>query len=549
MSSPALLLFCSNGPPAYISYLSLFVLWPNMTEYATDPEAIHEFLTARDRTNNWVSVHSQGIHFAAPSSPPSTISDDPDAPSYGPSESDSASTHSLPPRMVLRYPDGRPDVPISSDGAPSPTSSRRDYKYGPQSSSHHSRSRSGSQAPPPAHPADIPPPARYAQTLSYATGSRYAPSAHPHITPPRSPESIRVLPSRQAEDSHSPIRVQASNTSHRSRGPAAQAIFQPQGHPPSIHPSTHNDRYPPLADPLHTSNRSVIAPTPQHPSASAQTPSYAAAPGGIAQSHSQPASASYTSGSRFYEHAGTASRVQSQLPYTYAPPAIVYAPSSRHRGPNYNPPAIVYSPSSHGHHRRAPAPGIAYSRSDPLPHPTQYSPQAHAGGTPFPSAHGSSSHHSQSLSHRHSDSREDGRARSRASSAVRGRPPARDMAYSQPARARTRSPTPSLSESDTASDTSGSTYYVLPSPGQKVQIVVSFISDRSCAGQGALRDRTDRTIPRVFHILDRCAEMSRTHRPCAGAEFFVRVHDAWAQVPTLALKREQPEKAVLPATI
>ncbi|KAI0628620.1 hypothetical protein C8Q77DRAFT_1067804 [Trametes polyzona] len=446
-----------------------------MTEYATDPEAIQEFLTARDRTNNWVSVHSQGIHFIHPSSPPSTISDDPDAPSYGPSESDSASTHSVPPRMVLRYPDGRPDVPISSDGVPSPTSSRRDHKYGPQSSSsRHTRSRSGSHTHPPAPTADVPPPARYAQTLSYATGSRYAPSAHPHISPPRSPESIRVLPSRQPEDSsQSPARVQASSSSHRSRGPAAQAIFQPPTHQPSIHPSIHNDRVPPLADPLHTSNRSVIAPTPQHPSPTAQAHPFATMPNGIAHSHSQPASASYTSGSRFYEHAGTAPRVQTDLPYTYSPPAIVYAPSSRHRGPQYNPPAIVYSPSSHGHHRRAPAPGIAYSRSDPLPHPSQYSPtQANAGSTPFPSVHGSTSHHSHPLSHRSSQSRDDGRARSRASSAVRGRPTARDMLYSQPPRARTRSPTPSLSESDTASDTSGSTYYVLPSPGQKVQIVV-----------------------------------------------------------------------------
>ncbi|KAI0821837.1 hypothetical protein BC628DRAFT_779873 [Trametes gibbosa] len=452
-----------------------------MTEYATDPDAIQEYLTARDRTANWVGVHAQGLHFVNPSSPPSTISDDPDAPSYGPSESDSASTHSVPPRMVLRYPDGRPDVPITSDGVPSPTSStsRRDYKYGPQSSSRQTRSRSGSHAPPPAPPAGVPPPARYAQTLSYASGSRYAPSAHPHITPPRSPESIRVLPSRQPEESQSSARMQASNiSSHRSRGPAAQAIFDPQIHQPSIHPNSYNDRVPLLADPLHTSNRSVIAPTPQHPSA--QAPPFAAAPGEMAHSHSQPASMSYTSGSRFYEHAGTASRMDPQLPYTYSPPAIVYAPSSRHRGPNYNPPAIVYSPSSHGHHRRPPAPGIAYSRSDPLPHPSQYSPpHTHAGSTPFPSVHGSTSHPSQPLSHRSSQSREDGRARSRTSSAVRGRSSARDMMRDQPLRSRTRSPTPSLSESDTASDTSGSTYYVLPSPGQKVPNSASVYTQKS----------------------------------------------------------------------
>ncbi|KAI0365793.1 hypothetical protein BV20DRAFT_1027465 [Pilatotrama ljubarskyi] len=444
-----------------------------MTEYATDPEAIQEFLTARDRTANWVNVHAGGINFVSPSSPPSIISDS-DAPSYGPSESDSSSTHSTPPRMVLRYPDGRPDVPISSDGVPSPTSSRRSHTYGPQSSSRHTRSRSGSHAPPPA--AEVPPASapRYAQTLPYATGSRYAQSTHPHITPPRSPESIRVLPSRQPEEPQSPVRVSASNSSHHSRVPAAQAIFHPQPRQPSIHPSIHTDRVPPLADPLHTSNRSVMSSTP-HASAPVQTPSYAVAPGGIAHSQSQPATMSYGSGSRFVEHAGTAPRVQSQLPYTYSPPAIVYAPSSRHAGSNYNPPAIVYSPSSHGHHRRAPAPGIAYSRSDPLPHPTPYSPQhTNAGSTPYPSVHGSTSHHTQRLSHRSSQSREEpqSHSRSHASSAVRGRPSARDLMHGQHSHGRTRSPTPSLSESDTASDTSGSTYYVLPSPGQKVQIVV-----------------------------------------------------------------------------
>ncbi|KAI0667236.1 hypothetical protein C8Q78DRAFT_1054765 [Trametes maxima] len=441
-----------------------------MTEYATDPEAIQEYLTARDRTTNWVSVHSGFSHYVSPSSPPSIISDS-DAPSVGPSESDSGSVRSVPPRMVLRYPDGRPDVPISSDGVPSPTHSRNNHTYGSQSTSRHTRSRSGSLAAP--GPADAPPAPRYAQTLSYATGSRYAPSARPHISPPRSPESIRVLPSRQAEESQPPVRVPTSNSSHHSRVPPAQSIFQPQPRQPSIHPSHHSDRISPLADPLHTSSRSVISPTPQHAPASAQAYPFAAAPGGIAHSQSQPASVSHNGGSRFFEHAGTASGIQPQLPYKYSPPAIIYAPSSRHQGSNYNPPPIVYSPSSHGHHRRAPAPGIAYSRSDPLPHPTQYSSQQmNAGSTPFPSVHGSASHHSQRTSHRDSPPREGASGRSRASSAVRGRPSARDIVHAQPSRARTRSPTPSLSESDTASDTSGSTYYVLPSPGQKVQIIV-----------------------------------------------------------------------------
>ncbi|RPD69530.1 hypothetical protein L226DRAFT_539707 [Lentinus tigrinus ALCF2SS1-7] len=395
-----------------------------MTEYATDPETIQEYLNSRERCANWVNIHSQGLSYVSPSSPPSILSDD-DTPMYGPSESDASSSHSLPPRMLLRYDDGRPDIPISQD--PSPTHSRGQ----PQSSRH--RSRSGSFAPPAPAAADVPHhPARYAQTLSYASGSRYAPTG--------APENIRVLPSRQAEDSQ---RMPAStSSSHRSRAPPpAQGIFQQ----PSIH-----DRVPPLADHLHTSNRSVFAPTPRH----ATTTSAQPIPVIASPTHSHPA----PGGSRFYEQPGmAASTMQNGLPYHYAPPAIVYAPSGRHAS-KYQPPAIVYSPSSHGT-RRAPAPGIAYSRSDPLPHPTQYSP-VNAGSTPFPPVHGSSSHHSRPRAHSTAGHEQSG-------GRTHGGVPS-----SSRSRTRTRTPSLSPSDSDTSSDTSGSTYYVLPSPGQKVQIIV-----------------------------------------------------------------------------
>ncbi|KAM5543548.1 hypothetical protein V8D89_002799 [Ganoderma adspersum] len=407
-----------------------------MTEYATDPEAMHEFFTARDRTINWVDVHSRGLPFMSPSSPPSILSDE-DAPSYGPSESDASSSHSLPPRMLLHYEDGRPDIPIPHDRS---TQSRG----GPSAhkSSRHTQSRSGSVAHP--VPVNIPPmPARQAQSLSYASGSRYAssnPTGQPLVTPPRSPEHIRVLPSRQPGDSQ------------RTAGASTQQTAFP--HQPSIH-----DRVPPHADPLHTTNRSVYAPTPRHASSPTQPIPIAHSP--PTQPQSQSASSPHNGGSRFYEQPGmAASRAQSGLHYQYSPPAIVYAPSGKHGRSNYHPPAIVYSPSSHGH-RRAPAPGIAYSRSDPLPRPTQYS---HAGSTPYPSANGSTSRgarpraHS-TTEHLQSQSQSQSRGRSHGSGSPRER-------------TRTRSPTPSLSPSDTSTDSSGSTYYVLPSPGQKVQIIV-----------------------------------------------------------------------------
>ncbi|KAI0754177.1 hypothetical protein C8Q80DRAFT_350737 [Daedaleopsis nitida] len=397
-----------------------------MTEYATDPETIQEYMSARDRCANWVNVHGQGLSFLSPSSPPSMLSDE-DAPSYGPSVSDASSSHSLPPRMLLRYEDGRPDVPISQ---------RHDRAHPPHSSSRHSQSRAGS------HPAPEISGARHAQSLSYASGSRYAPTARHLIDPPRSPENIRVLPSRQPDEAQRP----ASHS--RVPVPPVQTIF-PQNQP-SIH-----DRAPgPLADPLHTSNRTVFTPTSRHRASSSQPIPVIASPDNLSSpTHSHPA----PGGSRFYEQPGMAPSVgPSGLPYHYSPPAIVYAPSGRHGRSNYQPPAIVYSPSSHGH-RRAPAPGIAYSRSDPLPHPTQYSPQHNAGGTPFPSTHGSTSHRERP---RAQSTTEHTQSRGR-----RSNPAPRD-------RMRTRSPTPSLSQSDTSSDTSGSTYYVLPSPGQKVQIIV-----------------------------------------------------------------------------
>lgn len=477
-----------------------------MTEYATDPEAIHEFLTARDRTINWVDVHSRGVPFMSPSSPPSILSDE-DAPSYGPSESDASSSHSLPPRMLLRYEDGRPDIPISHDRSAHSRGGPSAHK-----SSRHTRSRSGSLAHPP--PVGNPPmPARQAQSLSYASGSRYAssnPSGQPLVTPPRSPEHIRVLPSRPADDSQ-----------HMARAPTQPQTAFTQ---PSIHDRVHT-----LADPLHTTNRSVYAPTPRHASPPTQPIPIAHSP--TVQPQTQSASGPHNGGSRFYEQPGmAASRAQSGLHYQYSPPAIVYAPSGKHGRSNYHPPAIVYSPSSHAH-RRPPAPGIAYSRSDPLPHPTQYS---HAGSTPYPSANGSTSRGARPRAHsttEHLHSQSQSQSQSRGRSHGSGSPRERT---------RTRSPTPSLSPSDTSTDSSGSTYYVLPSPGQKVQIIVSFlspqISQRGRRVHCVLRDRCstpDRRPPHALCRADRHGDCMDADRSCLFT--FRSCHtDTYTQVPNAA---------------
>ncbi|KAH9917155.1 uncharacterized protein BXZ73DRAFT_53446 [Epithele typhae] len=404
-----------------------------MTEYATDPETIQEFVHARNRTANWVTVHSTGLQFVTPSAPPSMYSDE-DAPSYGPSDSE-ASSHSVPPRMLLRYNDGRPDIPISNDSA---SGSRG--RSGP---SRHSRSRSGSLSP--TSPADQRMPPHHAQSLSYASGSRYAAAAETHLQ--ATPENIRILPSasRAPED---PRRARASSTS-------PQGAFPP--HQPSVH-----DRVPALADPFHPSNRAVHPHAHAPSSRSRAHPQPIPIPASPPSMHPHSQSVPHSSGSRFYEAPSIAAThtphaPQPGLPYTYAPPAIVYAPSGRKHRSNYQPPAIVYSPSSHAHRR---APGMAYSRSDPTPQPNPYgySPEASAGHAPYPSAHGSSQRQ---------------RHQSMGATMGREREPPRGRSYTPGRdRSRTRDTTPALSESETSSDDSGSTYYVLPSPGQKVQIIV-----------------------------------------------------------------------------
>ena len=84
-----------------------------MTEYTTSSHAFREYMSARDRTARWVQSHSptEG-EFYSPSLPPSVI--DGLVPSSPPSEADSS--HSTPPKMVLRYNDGRPDIPIPHPG-------------------------------------------------------------------------------------------------------------------------------------------------------------------------------------------------------------------------------------------------------------------------------------------------------------------------------------------------------------------------------------------------------------------------------------------------
>ncbi|PSS37464.1 hypothetical protein PHLCEN_2v671 [Hermanssonia centrifuga] len=466
-----------------------------MTEYTTSSEAIREYLTSRERTAHWIRDHFEDVsddgNLLSPSAPPSIISDS-DAPSFGPSDSDAESTNSLPPRMILRWNDGRPDVPISRDiGYPASRSqsrprSRSAAAHTPSAihhqPSHHSRSNGGSRDE--AGTAVPLQPSRHAQTLSYMSGPLLNPPLNTHITPPPSPEHIVVLPSPQGEEP-----PQMASTSSSSSPNAPHPEYPLHSRTPTSHSAHHG--FPPEGSVPHqpSQHHSIVSPHPQHAYNPSHTSRHTTRSPQLAYSQSQPLPAPHGQ-TRFYEnHAG--SRAPSQLPYNYSPPAIVYAPSSRHAGTRYAPPQIVYSPPSHSHnshgsHSRNPTPGsIKYSHSAPLPQ-TQNPYHPNAGGPhqgQYPSLRGAPSHLSSTvveedprdLDYSRSRSRGQGRSQSRNHRSVskggemnRGRSPGRVLAIAR-SPSGSRSPTPPLS--DAGSRTSGSTYYILPTPGQKVQII------------------------------------------------------------------------------
>ncbi|TCD71976.1 hypothetical protein EIP91_000108 [Steccherinum ochraceum] len=432
-----------------------------MTEYTTSSEAIRDYMSSRERTALWVQEHGgfEDDFLLSPSVPPSVL-EDPDAPRYSPSESDCESSHSTPPRMVLRWDDGRPDVPIPHEKPGSRSFPR-------------SRAGRGSTSHPPipeqmrSQPRAIPSAgshrSRHAQTLSYVTSPTMegGPAQGPIS---RSPESIVVLPSRESEQSsqtspHGPIPPPPSHRTH-SRAPTHQSS---RSHPPTLASPT--PRLP--HNPSHGT----------HPPRSAHSPP-------VMYSQSQPLPMSTTGGERYLEQqAASQSRGASQLPYNYSPPAIIYAPSSKHSSSRYAPPAIVYSPPSHPRQMdgRYPPPSVAYSQSAPISPNVPYPDPSLAARTAsrhrshttsvIPEEPSEHSHHGRGRSPSRGRSRgpsghggsDESRGRSRRGRGIFGRP-------SSPSRSPSR--TPSLGRSDAGSVSSAGTYYILPTPGQKVQIIV-----------------------------------------------------------------------------
>ncbi|KAI0084773.1 hypothetical protein BDY19DRAFT_897814 [Irpex rosettiformis] len=418
-----------------------------MTEYTTSSEAIRDYLSARQRTAMW--VHKYGGHgsddqMLSPSVPPSIISDS-EAPSYGPTDSDVESDHSLPPRMVLRYGDGRPDIPIPTESnqqsrARAYSNPVRRHQDSRGSTVHRHHGLGGNGLVDPAFSQGQPQP-RYAQTLSYASGHPLAADIQGNDFAPPSPEHIVILPSPQGEEPPSIPSAHPIPRAATIRSAHPEQII-PTGVAPSHQPSQHTIHAPSprrAYDPSHSSQHNTDSPA-------------------VAYSHSHPPSSNAHGNTRPIPNPNSA-RPGTTLPYAYSPPQIIYASSSRNTGSHYAPPQIVYSPPSRSHHShtRGPAPSITYSHSDPLPdhHNNPYyhnvsHPSDRRGGFVEEASSGSDN----ARSHYRSVS-------------SRGRPRTRIPIERSPPRSR--SETPPLS--DAGSRTSGSTYYILPTPGQKVQII------------------------------------------------------------------------------
>jgi hypothetical protein len=202
-----------------------------MTEYTTSSQAIREYMTSRERTAYWVQSHTPNeIAFYSPSVPPSVIDGLVSSP---PSEAESS--RSVPPRMILRYGDGRPDIPIQPSEPIRSRSRRREDSSPTSPTTPHNpkyRQRSGSHGSSPL-------------ARSHHTSSRSDRS-------PPVPEEIRVLPSRPdngpqpSSSSHQPRSKSLPRTADlRSRAEAAPPLPPPQipshglahaPHPPAWHP-------------------------------------------------------------------------------------------------------------------------------------------------------------------------------------------------------------------------------------------------------------------------------------------------------------------------
>ena len=278
-----------------------------MTEYTTSSQAYREYMTSRERTAYWVHTHSPlEDEFYSPSVPPTVL--DGLVPSSPPSEADSS--HSTPPKMVLRYNDGRPDVPIPRGMTNSGPARSQTLSYG-------NRARSGSSGDSPA----------------FRTHSRR------HDPTSRSPEEIRILPSYGGEVPSSSNSSRPSHTRSKSVPRSSDRRHEEVPEVPFIPPEL-----------LRTQSPYFNGAAPVSPQGGPQ--------GHGQVSFAQPPHAWHPRNGGHPKH----------------PPAIIYAPSHNSRQPQYSPPAMFHHPPQMGpngliYSHSAPVPG-QYPPAYPTPYPS-----------------------------------------------------------------------------------------------------------------------------------------------------------------------------------
>jgi len=326
------------------------------------------------------------------------------------------------------------------------------------------------------------------------------------------------LPSRESEES--------AQSSPRDANGAGQPNLPPENsrtptRTPRAHPSHHlssNPLHPPHSrhgpPSHHSAQHDIASPRPRRAYQDSQGVPRSTHSPAIAYSQSQPLPMSTTGGVRYLEQqAASRAYPGTQLPYNYSPPAIIYAPSSKHSRTHYAPPAIVYSPPANAQMRgHFPAPGMSHSQSAPLPH------HHHSHGSH--SSSGSHSQHDRSVQHPHVTSavvheepREMGREKSRGRSIDHHHPQdeserARGGPRVHYPHQRSRSRTPSDEFDDGASVSSGGTYYILPAPGQKVQVIApnpkslwtATSTTKSAHSPNSPSDYKKPFFQRIFHI-------------------------------------------------
>ncbi|TFK72765.1 hypothetical protein BDN72DRAFT_297024 [Pluteus cervinus] len=323
-------------------FRSRFFLLPNFltpvgSTLLRHPDAIRNYVSSRDRTARWVTAHyNKASDFESPSIPHAELAGIvPSSPS-----SEAETTPSLPPRIVLRYSDGRPDVavppPDEYNLTRAATSSRRHGHEGSRDHTYHydHRPRTGS------HGAFSP--------NAFARRADFR-----ELSPVVAPEEIRILPSHSGGTSHR-SRSKSLSRGVSSSDPSSTTLSSPvsQSPEPIIH------------------SKPVVISTPSHHS---HTSHYS-----HAAHHHEYHTTKVPHGPRPSKH-------------THTQPTIIHPPAHHSRS-HYQPPYYAHPPQVGPN-------GVVYSHSAPVPltHP------AHVHPVPFPTPAHYGPHHPKQRSRFESD--------------------------------------------------------------------------------------------------------------------------------------------------